>query len=95
MRFKLMLRQHCGILGQPIRSIAVMVFLMAHVTPAPPAVAAVHNLSRPVTMIAWPAPVGHRQPRAWEVPADNPTSQPRLDLLDRELTRKMTICRGC
>ena len=47
--------------------------------------------------IAWPAPVGHFQPRAADIPADIPLS-PSLqeqDALDRELDAKLKICRGC
>jgi hypothetical protein len=38
-----------------------------------------------------PAPVGHRQPRAADVPkiSDNPSAQ------DRKLDRALRICRGC
>jgi hypothetical protein len=45
----------------------------------------------------WPAPVGHRQPRA----ADLPVSQPKDDLdlrierINRDLDRRLRICRNC
>jgi hypothetical protein len=47
--------------------------------------------------IAWPAPVGHFQPRAADIPADIPLS-PSLqeqEALDRELDAKLKICRSC
>ena len=43
------------------------------------------------------APIGHRQPRA----ADLPTAMPRdasdewLDRVNRDIDRKLNICRGC
>jgi hypothetical protein len=46
---------------------------------------------------AWPAPVGHSQPRAADVPIGIPLSPSSADLqaLDRELDAKLKICRGC
>ena len=45
----------------------------------------------------WPAPVGHRQPRADQVPSEKDNSaaaQEKRD--DAELDRKIkSICRGC
>jgi hypothetical protein len=46
----------------------------------------------------WPAPVGHRQPRADQVPSEkdlnNPNSAANRD--DAALDRKIkSICRGC
>ena len=44
----------------------------------------------------WPAPVGHRQPRAADVPAERPQKgdpDERLKRLDRVLDGKLTICR--
>jgi hypothetical protein len=46
---------------------------------------------------AWPAPVGHRQPRRSEVPAEGARkgeSDQQFEL-DRALDGKLTICRGC
>jgi hypothetical protein len=44
-----------------------------------------------------PAPVGHRQPRASDIPADTqPTGQEETQIQrDRELDKKLWICRGC
>jgi hypothetical protein len=45
----------------------------------------------------WPAPVGHRQPRADQVPSEkdnSPAAQEKRQ--DDELDRKIkSICRGC
>jgi hypothetical protein len=46
----------------------------------------------------WPAPVGHRQPRADQVPSekDNPNATDAMKREDAELDRKLkSICRGC
>ena len=47
---------------------------------------------------AWPAPVGHRQPRASDVPSEKNLSNPNTpaNKEDAELDRKIkSICRGC
>jgi len=42
------------------------------------------------------APVGHRQPQAKDVaPAEMPPADEATRDLDEELTKKLTICRGC
>ena len=42
----------------------------------------------------WPAPVGHRQPRADQVPQENPSEAMKRE--DAALDRKLkSICRGC
>jgi hypothetical protein len=46
----------------------------------------------------WPAPVGHRQPRADQVPSekDNSSADAAMKREDAELDRKLkSICRGC
>jgi len=44
----------------------------------------------------WSAPVGHRQPRAADVPASASVSQQSLDQEDAEVDRKIrSVCRGC
>ena len=45
----------------------------------------------------WPAPVGHRQPRASDIPADTQRTaeQERQLQRDREIDKKLWICRGC
>jgi hypothetical protein len=44
-----------------------------------------------------PAPVGHRQPRAAEIPANAPKNESDAwpQRLNREIDRKLQICRGC
>ena len=41
---------------------------------------------------AWQAPVGHRQPRADDVPLADPLAPSPAD---QELDRALNICRGC
>jgi len=42
------------------------------------------------------APIGHRQPRAADVPAMSPNNEDRwLNEVNRDLDRKLQICRGC
>jgi hypothetical protein len=44
----------------------------------------------------WPAPVGHRQPRADQVPTQNSAATDAEKRQDAELDRKIkSICRGC
>lgn len=45
----------------------------------------------------WLAPVGHRQPRRADVPQHEAVSagEQQQRQLDRELDRKLIICRGC
>jgi hypothetical protein len=47
--------------------------------------------------VVWPAPAGHFQPRASDIPAGIPLSPSRVEQesRDRQLDRKLTICRGC
>jgi hypothetical protein len=46
--------------------------------------------------LPWPAPIGHRQPKATDVP-DEPLSEFEVEQkrMDSELDRKLLICRGC
>jgi len=41
------------------------------------------------------APVGHRQPRARDVPLQSPTEIEHLTPEDAAIDRKLVICRGC
>ena len=45
----------------------------------------------------WPAPVGHRQPRASDIPSgvQKNASDAWLEQLNRRLDRDLRICRGC
>jgi hypothetical protein len=50
--------------------------------------------SNETTSKPWPAPVGHRQPRAIDIPAS--ASHQNLDPEDANVDRKISgICRGC
>jgi hypothetical protein len=69
------------------RFVGLMVILSAAITT--PMLAATDARTNP-----WPAPVGHRQPHATDVPAP-PSTQP-LDREDADIDRKISnICRGC
>jgi hypothetical protein len=44
----------------------------------------------------WLAPVGHRQPRAADIPASTSASQQIFDQEDAAVDRKISnVCRGC
>ena len=53
--------------------------------------------ARPVIRVAWPAPVGHFQPRARDIPLSISAFPERTeqDARDRLLDEKLKICRGC
>ena len=56
-----------------------------------PSMAGKETTTRP-----WSAPVGHRQPRAADVPTSTSASQYVLDQEDANVDRKIKIvCRGC
>jgi hypothetical protein len=59
------------------------------------AVGAVHQAAPPSK--PWPAPIGHRQPRAANVPVKpvKTASDAWLQRLNRRTDRKLQICRGC
>jgi hypothetical protein len=44
---------------------------------------------------ALPAPIGHRQPNASNVPASVLNSEQKINTEDIELDKKLNICRGC
>jgi hypothetical protein len=46
---------------------------------------------------AWPAPVGHSQPHAGDIPLGISVSpaQSQQEAFDREIDDKLKICRGC
>ena len=51
---------------------------------------------RETTTRPWSAPVGHRQPRAADVPASTSASLQILDPEDANVDRKISnVCRGC
>jgi hypothetical protein len=41
------------------------------------------------------APIGHRQPTAQDVPQNEKSTIEAVDQMDKELDRKLDICRGC
>jgi hypothetical protein len=58
---------------------------------ATPVLAAGETTTKP-----WSAPVGHRQPRAADVPTSTAASQQTLDQEDANVDRKISnVCRGC
>jgi hypothetical protein len=54
-------------------------------------------VARPVMGVAWPAPVGHFQPSARDIPLSVSPSpeQAEQDARDHLLDEKLKICRGC
>ena len=64
---------------------------------ADPVRLATSSMSGPATATKpWPAPVGHRQPRATDIPASAPSSQQMSDPEDANIDRIIKgICRGC
>jgi hypothetical protein len=58
---------------------------------------AMSSMSGPATATKpWPAPVGHRQPRATDIPASAAPSQQMTDPEDANIDRIIRgICRGC
>jgi hypothetical protein len=77
------------------KALRLGVVLMFSIATPPPVLAAE---TIPGTTI-WQAPVGHRQPRANDVTdassMNGVSTMPILDAEDRELARKLRICRGC
>jgi hypothetical protein len=64
---------------------------MALATSFRPSMAGKETTTRP-----WSAPVGHRQPRAADVPTSTSVSQYVLDQEDANVDRKIRgVCRGC
>ena len=54
------------------------------------------EVGRETTTRPWSAPVGHRQPRAADVPASTSASLQILDPEDANVDRKISnVCRGC
>jgi hypothetical protein len=43
----------------------------------------------------WIAPIGHRQPRAADLPLQNASNLEQLSAEDAKVDRKLSICRGC
>jgi hypothetical protein len=52
--------------------------------------------SNETATMPWSAPVGHRQPRATDIPASTSASQQIIDQEDANVDRKIRgVCRGC
>ena len=47
------------------------------------------------TRFAGEAPVGHRQPRARDVPSEDPNNLEQISAEDAAIDRKLVICRRC
>ncbi|WP_027580718.1 hypothetical protein [Bradyrhizobium sp. Ai1a-2] len=47
------------------------------------------------TGLPWPAPVGHRQPHAKDLPSQNTNELEQISEEDRAVDRRLTICHGC
>jgi hypothetical protein len=63
----------------------------------PISVTAGHTSTVPTAHLPWLAPVGHRQPHQADVPQHEAVSawERQQQQADRELDRKLIICRGC
>src|SRR5262249_3287275 len=79
-----------------VRTTPALVLLLAVSVPGAGAAGQV-AAARPVIEVAWPAPVGHFQPRARDIPVGVYASpeQAEQDAQDRALDEKLKICRGC
>lgn len=75
-----------SILNRFIRTAGSTAVLISLLSPA-------HATAR----LPWPAPVGHRQPHRADIPQSEAVSawERQQQRLDRELDRRLIICRGC
>jgi hypothetical protein len=63
---------------------------------SPQRLSAQEQLTTPSTSRQIGAPIGHRQPRAADIPATEKSAAEQLeDQRQAELSRKLRICRGC
>jgi hypothetical protein len=68
-----------------------MTAILSALVATPVLAAAVDTTRRP-----WPAPVGHHQPRAADIPTSASVSRNPLDQEDENVDRKISnMCRGC
>lgn len=82
------------------KAFGLAAILSAATAPALSAQALVHDplviASNETATKPWPAPIGHRQPRAADLPPSITAAQPALDPEDAEVDRKIRgVCRGC
>jgi hypothetical protein len=80
------------------KTIIAMALLLAIGAPSPSAIAQSGNSGASKSGAVLPAPVGHRQPRAGDVPDEKNLSNPNdpVNKEDAMLDKKIkSICRGC
>jgi hypothetical protein len=79
-----------------LRMTGAAAFLAAPLLFSPNLTSAQEQLTPPSQTRIVGAPVGHRQPRAADIPATNPTATDLLlERQQAELNRRLRICRGC
>jgi hypothetical protein len=88
-----------------IRTAALLVVLGSRVAPAPTMASERSSAGRAIARVPSSltqdarlidsAPIGHRQPHARDVPAENPGDLEHLSEEDAAVDRKLIICRGC
>jgi hypothetical protein len=83
-----------------LKVLGLAAILAAATTPVMSAAATSHQplviASNETATRPWSAPVGHRQPRAADLPASISADQPNLDPEDAMVDRKIKgVCRGC
>jgi hypothetical protein len=79
-----------------LRASGLAAVLAAPLLLSPNLLSAQEQLTPPSQTRIIGAPVGHRQPRAADIPQTNPTAAELLDQQQQaELTRRLRICRGC
>jgi hypothetical protein len=75
---------------------AAIAALLATLLLGPQTVAAQEQYTTPSTTRIIGAPVGHRQPRAADIPATEKSAAEQLEEKQTaELNRRLRICRGC
>jgi hypothetical protein len=79
-----------------LRTSGLAAFLATPLLLSPNLLSAQEQLTPPSQTRVIGAPVGHRQPRAADIPATNPSATDLvIDRQQAELSRKLRICRGC
>ena len=65
--------------------------------PRPPNATVPSTTGSGVSDLSSQAPIGHRQPRAADIPAHRSSADEDawLNRVNRDVDRKLTICRGC
>jgi hypothetical protein len=93
------------IMRNPIRTIVLLALLGNRATIAQTVGSATSSAGPPsttapplpmkTTRLIGGAPVGHRQPRALDVPSENASDMEHISEEDAAIDRKLIICRGC